>query len=72
MKMVRIFQQCTNCFEKESSLTTVAGLVNRFGKFSLDYPFKQKKVKGVPMLRIRIRDPRRSWNPMLFYPWDTG
>jgi hypothetical protein len=28
MKITRIFQQCTNCFEKESSVTTVAGLVN--------------------------------------------
>jgi hypothetical protein len=27
LKMARIFQQCTNCFEKESSVTTVAGLV---------------------------------------------
>jgi hypothetical protein len=25
------FQQCANCFEKESSLDTVCGLVNRFG-----------------------------------------
>jgi hypothetical protein len=31
MKMARIFQQCTNCFEKESSVTNVAGLVNSFG-----------------------------------------
>jgi hypothetical protein len=30
-KMARIFQQCTNNFEKESSVTTVAGLVNSFG-----------------------------------------
>jgi hypothetical protein len=30
-KMARIFQQCTNCFDKESSVDTVAGLVNRFG-----------------------------------------
>jgi hypothetical protein len=26
MKMAQIFQQCANCFEKESSVTTVAGL----------------------------------------------
>jgi hypothetical protein len=32
MKMVRIFQQCTNCFEKESSVTTVAGLVEHVEK----------------------------------------
>jgi hypothetical protein len=31
MKMARIFQQCTNCLEKESSVDTVAGLVDRFG-----------------------------------------
>jgi hypothetical protein len=31
MKMARIFQQCANCFEKESSVDTVAGLANRFG-----------------------------------------
>jgi hypothetical protein len=31
MKTARIFQQCTSCFEKESSVDTVAGLVNRFG-----------------------------------------
>jgi hypothetical protein len=31
MKIARIFQQCTNWFEKESSVTTVAGLVNSFG-----------------------------------------
>jgi hypothetical protein len=31
MKMARIVQQCINCFEKESSVDTVAGLVNRFG-----------------------------------------
>jgi hypothetical protein len=28
MKKGRIFQQCTNCFEKESSVDTVAGLEN--------------------------------------------
>jgi hypothetical protein len=31
MKMARIFQQCANCFEKESWVNTVAGLVNSFG-----------------------------------------
>jgi hypothetical protein len=31
MKMARISQQCANCFEKESCVNTVAGLVNRFG-----------------------------------------
>jgi hypothetical protein len=33
MKMARIFQQCANCFEIESSVTTAAGLhvVNSFG-----------------------------------------
>jgi hypothetical protein len=32
MKMARIiFQQCVNCLEKESSVDTVAVLVNRFG-----------------------------------------
>jgi hypothetical protein len=31
MKMTGIFQQCANCYEKESSVDTVAGLVNRFG-----------------------------------------
>jgi hypothetical protein len=30
MKMTRIIQQCANCFEKESCVNTVAGLVNRF------------------------------------------
>jgi hypothetical protein len=30
--MARIFQQCAYCFEKESCVTTVAGLVNSFGK----------------------------------------
>jgi hypothetical protein len=30
MKMAQISQQCTNCFEKESSVTTVAGLDNSF------------------------------------------
>jgi hypothetical protein len=30
MKITRIFQQCTNCFEKVSC-ANVAGLVNRFG-----------------------------------------
>jgi hypothetical protein len=32
MKMARIFRQCRNCCEKESSFDTVAVLVNRFGK----------------------------------------
>jgi hypothetical protein len=31
MKMAQIFQQCTNCCEKEASVDTVAGSVNRFG-----------------------------------------
>jgi hypothetical protein len=31
MKMAGIFQQRTNCFEKESCVNTVAGLVKRFG-----------------------------------------
>jgi hypothetical protein len=31
MKMVRIFQQWTNCSEISVSVDTVAGLVNRFG-----------------------------------------
>jgi hypothetical protein len=31
MNIARIFQQCANCFEKESSVDTVAGIVNRFG-----------------------------------------
>jgi hypothetical protein len=35
LKIARIFQQCTNCCEKESSVTTVAGLVNSFGTFFL-------------------------------------
>jgi hypothetical protein len=28
MKMARIFQQCANCFEKDSCVNTVAGLGN--------------------------------------------
>jgi hypothetical protein len=31
MKMARIFQQCANCFEKESSIDTGAGLVTILG-----------------------------------------
>jgi hypothetical protein len=34
-KMARIFQQCANCLEKESSLDTVSGLVNRFGNLDI-------------------------------------
>jgi hypothetical protein len=33
MKTARIFQQCTNCFEKDSSVTSVAGLVNSYGTY---------------------------------------
>jgi hypothetical protein len=39
MKMARIFQQCAKCFEKESSVTTVAGLVNSFGTRVVDEIF---------------------------------
>jgi hypothetical protein len=35
MKMARIFQQRTTCFEKESFVTTVAVLVNSSGTLDL-------------------------------------
>jgi hypothetical protein len=41
MKMARIFLQCENCFEKESCVNTVAGLVNRLGT-----NFREKKIKS--------------------------
>jgi hypothetical protein len=36
MKMARIFQQCTNCFEKGPSIDTAAELVYSFGTFVLN------------------------------------
>jgi hypothetical protein len=40
MKMARIFQQCANCFKKESCVNTVAPLVNSFGTFSQIFDMK--------------------------------